>query len=53
MGWGVARSVTSSSVLDTQPFARVGPNGNIWLFWRRTLSEGNSDLYFKQLLTSI
>lgn len=51
--WESARQVTGPTLPDTQPFALLGSNGNIWLFWRRALSDNNSDLYFKQLLTSI
>lgn len=53
LGWGAARPIMSFSSNDVQPFAMLGPNGNIWLFWRRVVSDANSDLYFKQLLNSI
>jgi hypothetical protein len=52
-GWGVARQVTGSTFADSQPYAVIGPNGNIWLFWRRVISGTNGDLYFKQIMTAI
>jgi hypothetical protein len=51
-GWGEARQVVAAAGTDDVPFARVGPDGVIWLFWR-SQRTGQFDLYFKRLVTVI
>lgn len=50
-GWGEARQVTASTGNNDSAFAFM-ENGSIWLFFRSN-RDGQFDLYFKQLITTI
>jgi hypothetical protein len=51
--WGAPRPVVAALGDDDLPFARIGPDATIWLFWRSNRAGGQFDLYYKRLITVI
>jgi hypothetical protein len=51
-GWGAPSQVVASGGADADPFARLGSDGAIWLFWQSSRT-GQLDLYFKRLITAV
>jgi hypothetical protein len=52
-GWGEPRQVTGSTGGERDPFPVLAPDGKLWLFWSSGRAGALSDLYFKQLITSL
>ena len=52
-GWGEPRQLTGSTRAESLPFPVLAPDGKIWLFWSSNRAGSLSDLFFKQLVTSL
>lgn len=53
--WSALRQLSfppTAAAADNAPYALAAPDGSTWIFWQSDRG-GNTDVYFKQLITSI